>query len=351
MNKVFLNFKKGGHHEKIQLFSYCGGIKHSDIGLRRGRGGGGVTPASRGPISSIPIAITAVNAKSAAVGAYGAVQGPFPAAPAGVVVEGTATRGSGRVQMARARFERVAALRGVPLSAAIPTGVIPAETTPCATSGTTTFTFIDADNNGFLSAGDTMTSTDTNCVEFGLKTNGVMSTKLIAISGVGTDANPLLLKANITFTNAATDNGTEVLTTNGGGLLDASSAATQSTLTLSGSLLTLDSSTGWAADIRDFVITEKEGTVNTLAMSLTYDDAEGRVIIATPTILTLAAPTTPGAPADHPVSGVMTVTGAGGSVVTLTASPDGVHVHLAVDTDGAGPIPSQVLPDATWAEM
>lgn len=48
---------------------------------------------------------------------------------------------------------------------------------------------------------------------------------------------------------------------------------------------------------------------------------------------------------------VMLVTGANGSTLTLTASPDGVHVQLVVDEDGAGATAPVGLADTTWAAI
>ncbi len=306
------------------------------------RGGSTPAAAARGAISTTPIAITTANAKAAAAGGYGSGSTSAKGSAVGVVVDTTAPRRHILKEHVATTLERVRIAKMV----SAPTGVIAAVTNNCAGGGTSRETYIDADNSNVVSIGDTITITDTNCVDVGVTTNGVTSVKIVDITGAGTDADPEIVVFSATFSNLVSQDGLETFTMNGDANIAFLTGATFTQFQLTGTLLQSDSSIDGAADLRNYsMVFGTEGGQDYILLDLIFDDKDGRVTIATPNLLVLH-PTT-----GDPLSGVLTVTGAGGSIVTLTAQADGVNVGMTVDPDGAGSMPVASLANTTWAEL
>jgi hypothetical protein len=316
-----------------------------------GGGGGGGTPAVVVP--STPVAITAANAAVVAKSAASSYQNSANASSAfnvtGVV---TSTSGSRSIlDISLAEFNKV---RHLNLAATV-TGV--ATSTPCTISGTMVVDEIDTAPLNVPNAGDSVTLTYASCVDTpGVTQNGSATININAYSGgvpdpitaipVGTVGSPLTAGFTIKFTNLVSAGDT----LNGDitfSVVDSGDVAAGS---MSGTTLTLISAVDGAFSMSNYSLTFSDTTStgaysDMLTMTTASVLANGLVTITTPTALSRNS-------VGDPTAGVMVITGANNSTLTLTALNDGVTVTQVLDVDGAaGPTVPVNLANTTWSAL
>lgn len=214
---------------------------------------------------------------------------------------------------------------------------------PCSGGGTLTDTWNDADNDGRDSAGDSYTTTYSNCVEGGVTMNGGVTATLATL--VGNTFGDYQISGSFSFNNLAVSYSGLSVGINGGMSYSASRTGSNVSVTLQIPLLTTTSPSG-SSTIANATLqySFNESTFAysyTITATLSGTSIGGQVTIST---LTPFAGTAPG----YPVSGSLRVTGAGGSSVTITAIGGG-NVRLDVDSNGDGVVDSSST--MTWAAL
>lgn len=248
-------------------------------------------------------------------------------------------------------------------------GVIRSATVPCTTSGTVTGSLQDTNNNNSFDVGEILTLAFHNCVEpdpvtgNNSTTNGRATfaiTQLIGTKPAASPSTPFTAAFKLTFSNfTSRDNVTNLTDSINGDIgFSTSNDGTNTTGTMSGASLRLDSSVDGAFLMTgyDFSFTAANAptpfTPYSFSVNMTVASvvANGSVTITTPIAFT-------GAGIADPTAGVMLITGANNSTLTVTANADGSHVGMVVDEDGPGSQPPvtitnpNTLNDYTWAEL
>ncbi len=319
-------------------------------------GGSKSTPAANNGtgIPTAAVKITAANASAVAKGAVSSSQSAVnqtgQAGAVGVVVTTSSHRRSVKdialVNFARARNSNL-------MSSVL--GVVQTidASASCTTSGTASMSMNDVAGDG-MGAGDTLTMSFTSCNDgFSIQSGSLAFTINNlngAMGGAGTPAAPLTAGFTMTFTNFSSKdiatNATDSM--NGNITFVTSDNGDTTTGTMSGTSLTTVSSVDGTSQMSNYSISFSD-TISTggygFGINMTTADATmgGSVMIAT-------NPQFSGTTGD-PTAGVMVITGAGNSTLTLTAQADGVTVTQVVDEDGAGPIAAVALPNTTWAAL
>lgn len=360
MKKIYLALVSLG---AVMLAAGCGG----------GGGGGGSVSSSGTTIPTAAVQITTSNATTVASGAMNPSQsmvttGSGQAGAVGVVAQ-TSGRSRSVLDISLAEFNRARSLK---LTAAV-AGAVQSQTLYCNGSNNTSGNFVisvnDTNNDQVLNAGDNFSFTFNNCVlptttvngvtVNGSTTNGSLTYVITALSGTfagtGTPQTPLTAAFTLTFGNfTSTDNVTgQTESINGDISFSTSDNGTNTTVTLSGASLGMDSSVNGAFLMTSYNFSFTGANAVTLTspysfsvtMTIASVVANGSVTITTPLPFT-------GVGIADPTAGVMVVTGANNSTLTLTANADGIHVGMVVDEDGAaGPLAPVTLPDTTWAAI
>ena len=315
----------------------------------------------------------------------------FPAAPAGVI--GVSVSPYFPVSVGCGPYSNT-------MSFATPLPGVPNTLNPA--SGVMAIDLIDNNTNGKFDLGDTASVTATNCVDTNPaavgateKTNGNLTMTVTAQSGgalnalgqpIGAASSPLAETVTMNFPGAgfsvadfypATVSAvaaTETITLSGGFTMSITDNGTLLTSTMTGtsfstaSLSSPASPTDGTDTMKNFNIVETEDA-NPCTVVIATDcmgDYSFKIVTLTTSIpalggdVVITTPTTfRGTGANEPTVGVMVITGAGGSTLTLTANqlagaPAGTAgpVNEVVDVDGAaGPTPPQIMPDTNWVAI
>jgi hypothetical protein len=329
--------------------------------------GGGGGSSSTVNIPTAAVKITTSNAAAVAKASITPTQGVVNTGSGQAGVVGVVTQASGHslsvLDISLAEFNRARSLKFSPAVA----GVIPSVTLYCTTSGTVTGSVQDLDSSGTFTVGDILTMTFHNCVEPTVSggsntTNGIATFSITAASNtLGQNITPFSAAFTLTFSNfTSKDNVTNIIDTiNGDISFSTNNDGTNTTGMMSGASLRMDSSVDGSFLLTNYNFSFTEATVVTLTSPYSYSVnmtvastvANGSVTITTTTPFT-------GVGVSDPTAGVMVITGANNSTLTLTSNADGIYVGIVVDEDGAGgptaPVtitnPATGL-DYTWAEL
>jgi len=241
---------------------------------------------------------------------------------------------------------QVAAIAGNAQQLASPaTGAVTSATVNCSSGGSMGVSFNDADSSTTLTAGDTLAITFNGCAEQGETLAGSLGVTVQALTGIpGSTAWSTTL--GITFNNTTATGGGLASSFTGSPTLTYSVAGTTETTDLSGASSLSGTHAGNSFVLSNFTIHLTQNTATnayTLSIGGTFASSllTGSVTMATPTPFA-------GNGSGHPSSGVLKLTGAGGSSVTLTAL-DSTNVTLGVDSNGDGVI--DTTQSRTWATL
>lgn len=333
-------------------------------------GGDGYSATSSGTtIPTAAVQITPTNAPAVAKGAATPAQGMAKMGSGQAGVVGVVAQTSGRsrsvLDISLAKFAQVRGMHLAPAAGVV--GVItgfPMNNLSCSPSpgvggGTMSMDIQDGGIAGTVGAGDVFVMSFSNCSD-GISTeNGSLAFAITglnggAMGGTGTPTTPLNASFTLTFNNFTSKDIATNLTDaiNGDISFSTSDDGTNTTGTMSGTSLRMDSSADGAFLLTYYSISFTEANVPTtttpysfsVSMTIASTVANGSVTVATTTPFT-------GQGDGDPSAGVMVITGANGSTLTLTALPDGVHVQMVVDQDGAGGSSPVSLTDTTWTAI
>ena len=251
------------------------------------------------------------------------------------------------------RRQRLAA--GASNVSARPLAIAP-QTTPCSLSGSETTSFVDADNNGVLSAGDTMTLTYTQCrdtpAESVSGSTAITLVRFEVINGLGSFAGTLLIQQLTVVEGARTSvvNGSMAMT-----YTDLSATETKIVLTVGASGLVASVSGVGIADTvtfePGFVLDETDTSSNTsgglsvasvsIRGGFSATSISGRVVLETPSPLLQRSSEV------YPYAGTLRVVGNGSALRLVVLDAASVRVELDAALDGIYEA-SRVL---TWAAL
>ena len=333
------------------------------VALVTGCGGGG----SSGTGVNIPTAAVAINttnapavAKGAATPAKGMTNASSTATLVGVVAQTSAHRPS-VLDRSLAGFAQMRAMQLSPSVGVV--GVIAGYpmNSPCTAGGSTSMDILDNNNNNTIDSGDVFTMSMSNCNDGFTTDNGNMSFALSNITAgqlatVGTPNNPATASFTLTFNQFSTKNNATGATDsiNGDIVFYTSDDGTNTSGTMSGASLTTDSSVDGAFSMTNYNINfiEANAPTATSQFSFSFNMTTASVVAGGKITITTTTPFT-GVGNGDATTGVMVITGANNSTLTLTARADGIHVGMTVDEDGAsGPVaPVNISPDTTWAAL
>ncbi|OGS95222.1 MAG: hypothetical protein A3G79_00885 [Gallionellales bacterium RIFCSPLOWO2_12_FULL_57_18] len=325
-------------------------------------GGDGYSATSSGTtIPTAAVQITPTNAPAVAKGAVTPAQGMVKTGSGQAGVVGVVAQASGRsrtvLDISLTEFNRARGLKFPPVVA----GAVASFSLNCTTSGTVSVSFQDTNSIGTFDVGDIMTMAFNNCVEPDPVTGNLSTSNGSAIFAItsasgalGMGITPFSAAFTLTFSNfTSRDNATGLTDSINGDIgFVISDDGTNTTGTMSGTSLRMDSSADGAFLMTYYSISFTEANVPTTAtpysfsvnMTIASTVANGSVTVATTTPFT-------GQGDGDPTAGVMVITGANNSTLTLTALPDGVHVQMVVDEDGAGGSSPVSLTDTTWTAI
>lgn len=321
----------------VTLVSSCGG----------GGGSGGTT-------ASAPVAITSGNAETAAGASAATAQSTYEAGSMGGGLAIGANVRQGRpgfrivpFAKSRLRFLTEKHFRGNSSSVA---SIMVKTDLPCDNAGgTASMTWNDADNSLGLTPGDSFSITFDDCLdsEDQETSSGSISMTLNSVSGnPRTDlvwsVNITLTMTNLTITDGAgtdTLNGdiTLAMSSNDGGVNAAGA--------ISGNSLTVTEN-GVTETLSDYTITFTNNDATsayTIDSSGTVSSSELGGSVRFETLTTFE-----GIDPDYPHTGVMKITGASDSSITLAAI-DSTTVRLDIDEDGDGV--TDLTLTARWSEL
>lgn len=219
-----------------------------------------------------------------------------------------------------------------------------------------TVTWNDNDNGGLgdgaFSSGDTLAMTFSNCRDnsFPLTLNGSVSLSNLLVQGDPGTASDWRVDALLSFNALAATDGVESLQVDGDMNLSEVATASGQTVstTISGSSLTTTSNATNVEELTNYLLTLQVDSVTgpyimTLQGTVSTTQLGGSVDFDTITAFTGTDITT-----NPPDAGVLSVTGASGSQLRLTAMPLDA-VELEVDADGDGVFEQMI--NTTWAEL
>jgi hypothetical protein len=314
---------------------------------RRWRGGGGNVTAS-----SAPVTISATNAEEVAAASYkttAGLEGGGSGATGfltGAVTQTSSTRFD-TVDVLMSQAKRLPQLASANTAASL-TGAVVSETMDCTISGSISMTVDDADNNGQLSDGDSMSFTANNCTEEGgMVMKGSVSMNNVSVTGdPQTPLSAFSIRLSIQVNNFTVTEGAESVALNGGmTMAESTSDGVSFTHSITGSSIQVTEG-GVAASLSNFSIeaTEDNNTLaNTLDLNATVSSPEigGSVTIVTDTVFQGDGLS------DYPSSGQATITGANNSSVALIAmGSDNVRLEIDADGDGAADTFVETMRDA-----
>jgi len=300
--------------------------------LLSGCGGGGGGSASTGvTLPTAAIQITSSNAQSVASSGNAAAQNSAgQGGSSATTVVGVVTQQSGQLPSAlKLATSGLSQALSAPL---LPTTVVGTTTTAsysCSTTGT--FTLTETIAGSTIAAGDSISIQYNSCFDAttGDTINGGLGIAITALSGtfgsVGASAGFTATFSNLTVSNTGAS-----ASLNGDMSINASSTGTTgnatTTATISGNSLTLTDSVHGSIRMTSYNETYTYNNLSTtytlsVNMNLAGTVMNGSVNIATNNIFI-------GTGTGNPTAGVMTITGANGSYVTMTANSTGTDVTL-----------------------
>jgi hypothetical protein len=274
------------------------------------------------------------------------------------------------VDRAKRLIER--ANSGIPATSAIATGVVITENDiPCEEGGSYDFIWEDNDDNEEFSAGDTITTIDDNCVEYGETTNGQISVTLhedepnLSMTMIFTDFTTIDSEGTSTLNgdlSVIIEDSSESfsISSTSFSFSDSEFSATFSNVSLTGTTSGTLESLVMTADTLTVV---EEGVTETFSnVSSTFTEDSNTLVYTMDLNETFDAPELGGTVSvdtlqpfeelesdEFPYTGIMKITASDNSSVTLTAL-DAVNVRLEVDEDGDGAI-DETINDTTWASL
>lgn len=313
-----------------------------------GCGGGGDGGGER--VVTDLAAISAQNAADAAATGYDTSQSVLRVgAIGGLLVTSSGGRtGFNLAAFLRMQLQRITGTVAQPYS--YEAAAVITHEQACTGGGTATYSLNDVDGNLAASTGDTLSITFANCVESGLTYNGDLSLTEFTLSG-DPAAGPYSMGATFAFTNFHAAGAGESHSIAGAyGYSEATADNVVYTANVTIGSLSYTGMDGTESSTYTFTNFSASGTNNLATGAYTFssegkvDDSTlgGSITIATVTEFAGVAP-------GDPTSGVMKVTGAANSSVTLSAMSDGVNVELAVDADGNGVAEETIA--TTWEQL
>jgi hypothetical protein len=326
-----------------------------------GGGGGGSSGGGGNNIPTAAVQITATNATAVAKGANTSAQSMAKSGAGQATAVAVVAQPSGFsrsvLDISLAQFARVRGLQLTQSGGAV--GVISGfpMTNPCSPSGTMTMDIQDKDNSGTINSGDVLVMSFSSCNNGTTTDNGSMTFTLTSLGGSlgqpGTMASPVADTFALAFNNfSSKDNATGATETiNGDIAFSTSNDGTNITGTMSGTSISMTSSvdggfsmTNYSISFTD-AITQTATSPNTFSFNMTTAStvAGGSITIATTTPFT-------GVGSGNPTAGVMVITGANNSTLTLTANSNGTTVGLSVSDTTTSP-PTVTTSTVTWAQI
>lgn len=313
-----------------------------------GCGGGGGGGSSTSTIGAAQIAINNTNAPSVGGAVAGASKSSTNLSTTGSsLIGGVSVNGgtnTGLVQFAEWQLSELSKLSSQPAN--LIGAVVVSGSQSCSGGGSFSYNYNDADNNGILSIGETLSITFGNCIiSAGAPVSGSMTLVLSSKTGTpGVGA----WSGNLTMTFSNLTMSGEHLT---GDVIINLSTSNSSNInaTLSGSSLSVTNSIGKVTILSGYNLTvayDKTTNAYTIGASGTVNRSDLGGTVSFNTSLTLAGSFN-NIP-DNPVSGVLLVTGANNSKLRLTAV-DNNFVELAVDANGDGTY--ETTSTTTWAAI
>ena len=304
-----------------------------------GGGGGGTQETS--PPASQRAAITAQNQAVVADETVSSALAPVETLGAGGVTPKSSGGRPPVLALARRYFAALPSL-------ALPGGgtwtkAQETQTIACSGGGTITVTANDADNNGALSAGDSVAMAFDNCVEPEGRVGGSLQ---FAVSAY--DASSGSMGATLAFNSFSLAAGGDAVNANG--TLAMASSITSSdrwSLSLSTSQLTVGGTIAGRTETRQLsdysaTVSQEPSGTTVLTRYQARGDLGSSAISGGSVHFETTTPFTVTGAASTPSSGVMQVTGAGGSALRLTALADG-QLQRELDADGNGSFESSTI--------
>ncbi len=311
-----------------------------------GGGGGGSGSSSSG---STLVSITGANATAAASAAGGSVTVNTGSATSGAALIGGAIANPDGKKFSLVKFAswQLSQLPQMPP----PVNLIGAATLsgslPCSGGGNISYSYNDADNNGRLSIGETLTATFNSCVDPALSGSitGGLTLAISALSGtpgVGAWSTAMTM----TFSNLTVDGETLAGDT---AISLSTSDSVSVNATLTGSSLSYTKTTGTSETISGYnfsVAYNNSSNAYTVSGTGTTGNSSlgGTVTFNTTSAFAGNFNNNP----DNPISGVLVATGANNSKVRLTALSN-LNVQIEVDANGDGTYESSST--TTWAAL
>lgn len=221
------------------------------------------------------------------------------------------------------------------------TGAIQSETMACTHGGTLMISASDVDNNGLISAGDSVSITANGCVQ----TEGTLSGALaFVVNSVTGDFGSPVYSAGMTMTfNAfaitsaqfsASANGSLTMSVNATGVNAASTTLTASALSISGTYAGV-TRTRSLANYSASATRSPDPTYGHLTSFSVSGTLTSSALSSQPITFATATPFVVRASDRYPSSGVLVISGAANSKVRLTAL-SATQVRQELDADGDG---------------
>lgn len=307
-------------------------------------GGDGPTAAAPAAAPAAPTGtIAASNADAVAARGYGTASAVYDASSSAADGLKSADGGPG-FDASRFALARLRALLGTP-SSGVATKASQSLTEGCPGGGSVRLAAVDRNGNGQVDAGDSVSFAFDNCAIDGLRVSGSMA---FAFQAYSSTAAADTATVTVTFSMLSAVEPTGTSTVDGDMTMDARIAnASPFTvdMTLAGARLAVtqgaESRTleGYSGRV---VLDDTAGTfAYTVSGTISGSGLPGSLAVSTPTTLA-------GRQGSDPTSGVLVVTGAGGSQVRVTANPTG-GPQVAFDANGDGTPDSQK--SMTWAQL
>lgn len=318
-------------------------------GLAACGGGGGSSSAEDTPLPSGLLSVSADNYQAVA---QSAVSSALFLGDAGELVSGADAAPSPRLlrQAVQRARQGLSAASGRP---ALLTGVEVRDTLPCTQGGSIAMTLNDANNNGNIDAGDSLTLDMQACREEGALLQGRLVLAMQTLTGVF-DSNNFSATLTMTMTGFSVSTGNDAA--QGDGALSLSISQTPAgvgELTLSTPRLVMSgrvAGQNYATTITDTRLTLRDETVGgTPRSSISYASTlassqfgNRQVVITTPQAFVIVGSDS------YPSSGQLLARGQGNSAVRITAL-NATQVRLELDAGGDGSYETQVT--KAWVEL
>lgn len=313
-----------------------------------GGGGGGSIP---GTVSTVypALALTAANAEAVAgeVAALGSDTVGTGDVGTGIITSVVVEKESrpALMDVARWSLDKLHTLQNR-LSTSI-TGVIIDTTEACTGGGTVTVTGDDVPPLGVVSTGDSFTISFNSCVELGITLSGSLAITNFTLNGDPSVDIAWNMQATFTFTALTISEGLDSLRIDGGmNYSIATSDSDDFVVSISGANLAYREG-GHTTTLRSFTFDYLEELSSGL-YSLEYAGTADIGSLTGRVMFTTTLPVTGDLANDWPDTGVVLITGANNSSVTMTILGADA-VQLGVDANGDGATDQTI--DTTWTAL